>query len=69
MIKRAKPEDLADLAEVATIIGLSNQRGVSVYRNRHADFPQPFIEKGRCVLWVRDDVHAWALRRRAGERT
>lgn len=49
--------------EIATMIGLSNPRGVSVYRRRHGDFPPPVIEKGRCVLWLRADIEAWARRR------
>ena len=64
MSSSARAEDLADLAEVAEIMGLTNQRGVSVYRRRYADFPAPFVERGRCVLWVRADVEAWVERRR-----
>ena len=53
-------DDLADLAEVAEIIGLRNRRGVSVYRRRYDDFPEPVIERGACVLWRRSDVDAWS---------
>lgn len=56
-------EDLADIAEAAEIIGLTNPRGVTVYRRRYEDFPAPVIEKGRCVLWRRSDVAAWAAGR------
>jgi len=62
MVTRIDPEDLIGPQEVALIIGLSNVRGVSVYRRR-AGFPAPTIEKGRCVLWLRTDVEAWAAAR------
>jgi predicted DNA-binding transcriptional regulator AlpA len=44
------------------VLGLSNWRGVHVYRRRYADFPTPIIEKGRCLLWKRSDVEKWATR-------
>ena len=53
-------EHLVDTAETAALIGLDNQRGVSVYRRRYDDFPAPVVEKGRCVLWLRQDIEAWA---------
>jgi predicted DNA-binding transcriptional regulator AlpA len=54
------PEALIAADEVAAIIGLTNPRGVSVYRARHDDFPAPRIDKGNCVLWLRADIEAWA---------
>ena len=57
------PDDLIDPAEVAAIIGLTNARGVSVYRRR-LGFPEPVVDRGRCVLWRRADVEAWAADRR-----
>jgi predicted DNA-binding transcriptional regulator AlpA len=53
-------DQLVDLAETAALIGIDNPRGVSVYRRRYEDFPVPVIAKGRCVLWLRTDVEAWA---------
>lgn len=61
---KVEPDDLVDAVEVATIIGLTNFRGVSVYRHRHTDFPEPVIERGRCLLWLRADVERWAASRR-----
>lgn len=55
--------NLIDTAEVAPLIGITNPNGVSVYRRRHHDFPAPVIEKGRCVLWLRSEVEAWARTR------
>ena len=59
-------DDLCDAADVAAILGLSSPRSVSVYRSRHADFPRPFVQKasGKCVLWLRADIEAWAKARR-----
>jgi predicted DNA-binding transcriptional regulator AlpA len=56
-------DDLLTSAEVAELIGLSNVRGVSVYRNRHDDFPDPAIDKGGCLLWIRRDIEQWARAR------
>jgi predicted DNA-binding transcriptional regulator AlpA len=53
-------DQLVDLSETAALIGIDNPRGVSVYRRRYEDFPAPVIAKGRCVLWLRADVEAWA---------
>lgn len=55
-------EDLIDAGEVAQLVGLSSPNGVSVYRRRYADFPQPVVEKAsrKCILWLRQDVEAWA---------
>ena len=55
-------DDLCDAADVAAILGLSSPRSVSVYHNRYADFPTPFVQKasGKCVLWLRADIVSWA---------
>jgi predicted DNA-binding transcriptional regulator AlpA len=57
---KVDPADLIDSPEVADVIGLANPNGVSVYRRRYDDFPEPVVDKGRCVLWRRQDVEAWA---------
>lgn len=54
------PADLVDATEVASLLGLSHRTAVSTYRSRYSDFPEPIITKGRCVLWYRQDVEAWA---------
>jgi len=36
---------------------------VDVYRRRYSDFPKPFIQKDRWVLWLRQDIEAWARAR------
>lgn len=65
MAPRVDPDDLIGPAEVAPMLGLTNPAGVSVYRRRHADFPEPRVDKGRCVLWLRADIEQWAAARRA----
>jgi predicted DNA-binding transcriptional regulator AlpA len=56
------PDDLLDSHDVAELLGLASHRAVSTYRGRYDGFPVPIIEKGtgRCVLWLRSDVEAWA---------
>jgi predicted DNA-binding transcriptional regulator AlpA len=51
---------LIDSAEVAAIIGLARSTSVSTYRYRYNDFPQPHIEKGKCVLWLRSEIEQWS---------
>jgi predicted DNA-binding transcriptional regulator AlpA len=58
--ERINPADLVDNHEVAEIIGLTNPKGVSVYRRRFDDFPTPRIEKRQTVLWLRSEIEAWA---------
>ena len=60
-------EDLIDSPEVAVLLGLSRYNAVSEYRRRYADFPDPVVRKGRCLLWRRRDIEAWA-KRRTGKR-
>jgi predicted DNA-binding transcriptional regulator AlpA len=60
--ERINPADLVDNHEVAKIIGLTNSKGVSVYRRRYPDFPEPRVEKRQTVLWLREEIEAWARR-------
>jgi predicted DNA-binding transcriptional regulator AlpA len=64
-VTRVNTDDLTDPAGVARIIGLENVNGVSVYRKRYHDFPRPVVERGRCLLWRRHEIEAWAKRRRS----
>jgi predicted DNA-binding transcriptional regulator AlpA len=61
------PDDLLDAGEVAALLGLGRRQAVSTYRGRYTDFPAPVVEKssGKCVLWLRQDVEAWAAGRGA----
>ncbi len=59
------PNDLIDAHAVAELLGLSSRTSVSTYRKRHDDFPIPVVDMGvgRCLLWVRSDIEAWAQTR------
>jgi predicted DNA-binding transcriptional regulator AlpA len=56
------PDDLIDTTAIAELLGLASHRVVSVLRSRHEDFPDPTVDmgRGRCLLWLRQDVEAWA---------
>lgn len=62
VVNKIDPSQLIDSGEVAEIIGLSSSTAVSTYRRRYADFPRPVLEKGsgKCVLWLRQEIEAWA---------
>lgn len=60
---RVDLDDLLDAEEVAAVLGLSSYRAVHVYRRRYDAFPEPAVTKGRCLLWLRADVEAWAAAR------
>ena len=57
-------DDLVDASTVASILGLSNPNGVSVYQRRYDDFPRPLVSQGRCRLWLRQEIEAWAAKRK-----
>ena len=63
MARSFSSDELVDATEAAGILGLSHRNSVSVYRGRYDDFPGPVVEKGRCVLWLRSDIEAWAATR------
>jgi hypothetical protein len=58
------PADLLDSHGVAEMLGLSSHRSVSTYRLRYDDFPAPVVDMGagRCLLWLRADIEAWAAK-------
>ena len=49
-VPKVETEDLIDSPEVAALLGLSHYNSVSEYRRRYDDFPEPVVEKGRCLL-------------------
>jgi len=57
---------LVDSTDIAEVLGLKHRNSVSVYRKRYEDFPEPVLDKGagRCLLWLRADIEAWARARR-----
>jgi predicted DNA-binding transcriptional regulator AlpA len=58
-------DDLVDSRGVADVLHLSQHQSVSVYRKRYTGFPQPVVDMGagRCLLWLRADIDAWAAQR------
>jgi predicted DNA-binding transcriptional regulator AlpA len=62
MGRKVDLDDLMDATDVANLIGVTNANVVGVYRRRYDDFPPPVWASrgGRCQLWVRADVEAWA---------
>ena len=59
------PADLIDAHGVADLLGLSQRSSVATYRKRYPDFPAPVVDmgSGRCLLWLRSEVKAWARAR------
>ena len=65
MAPKIDPADLIDAHGIAELLDLSHRSSVSTYRHRYADFPAPVVDMGagRCLLWHRADIAAWAKRR------
>ena len=60
---QADIEDLLNATEVAALLGLSKRQAIATYRGRYQTFPEPVINKGTCVLWLRSDIEAWRAKR------
>jgi predicted DNA-binding transcriptional regulator AlpA len=58
-------DDLVSAVEVANTLGLANRNAVYVYRGRYSDFPEPVLQHGRCLLWLRSEIVTWQRRREA----
>ena len=58
-------DDLIDAGEVASVLHLARRQAVSTYRRRYDDFPEPVLTKnsGKCDLWSRRAITAWAATR------
>lgn len=63
MGRRVDLDDIIDAGDVAEMIGLSRRNSVYTYQKRHADFPKPVLEHGRCRHWLRPDIARWMKRR------
>jgi glutathione-regulated potassium-efflux system ancillary protein KefG len=63
--------DLIDARGVADLLGLSHPNSVSTYQHRYSDMPRPVVDlgEGRCKLWVRSDMQAWAAMRQVSKKT
>ncbi|KPM52556.1 hypothetical protein ACG83_30080 [Frankia sp. R43] len=58
--------DLADITDLAGMLGISRSRADTVSRMK--GFPDPAFTRPRIRLWWRADVEAWADRNRPGWR-
>jgi len=65
MGRKVDLDELVDTVDVAELVGLTNATSVATYRSRYEDFPQPvWVSRGgRCQLWLRPEVEAWATAR------
>lgn len=66
---KVEPSELAGLAEVAALLGVSRER-VRQLRAERADFPKPVADLQATPVWRRGDVEAWDAhrQRRPGRR-
>jgi predicted DNA-binding transcriptional regulator AlpA len=66
MGRRVDLDDLMDVHEVATLLGLAQPNSVYLYQRRHQDMPRPIFERGphRAKLWLRSEIDDW-MRARA----
>ena len=64
MERKIYPSDLIDSKEVADLLGLAQRNTVSLYQHRYPDMPRPVVDlgRGRCKMWLRQDIIAWAKR-------
>ena len=62
MARRVDVTDLVDSQAVADMLGLSQYNTVSLYQRRYADMPRPVVNlgRGRCKMWLRSEIAAWA---------
>jgi len=62
--RKINPSDLIDAHEVAALLGLSQRNTVSLYQHRYPDMPRPVVDlgRGRCKMWLRSEIVAWAQR-------
>ena len=64
--------DLVDSSEVAVLLGLASRKVVHANRREAAGwwalFPVPVIERSQVTFWLRSEVVAWDVERRANPR-
>jgi len=59
-----RTEDLIDANDVADLLNLAHPNSVSTYQRRYEDMPRPVVDlgRGRCKMWLKQDILAWAKR-------
>ena len=65
MGERIDKKDVIDAQGVADLLGLAQRNTVSLYQRRYPDMPRPVIDmgRGRCKLWSKAEILAWARSR------
>jgi predicted DNA-binding transcriptional regulator AlpA len=65
MGRKTDIDDLIDARGVADLLGLAQRNTVSLYQRRYEDMPKPVVDlgRGRCKMWLRREVEAWAKSR------
>ena len=60
--RRVEVSDLIDAQAVADLLSLAQRNTVSAYQRRYPDMPRPVVDmgRGRCKLWLRSEIEAWA---------
>jgi hypothetical protein len=68
MGRKVDLDDLIDRHAVAALLGVGKAGAVGLYLRRYPDMPRPVHQSqaGRCQLWLRSEVEAWAAKRRSG---
>ena len=62
MTRKIDVDDLTDAQAVAEILGLAPRNTVSLYQYGYGDMPRPVVDlgRGRCNMWLRQEIVAWA---------
>ena len=65
MGRKVDVAELIDAQGVADMLGLAQRNTVSLYQRRYSDMPRPVVDlgKGRCKMWLRNDMEAWCRSR------
>ena len=61
-------DELIDAQGVADFLGLAQRNTVSLYQRRYTNMPRPVVDlgRGRCKMWLKPEIEAWAEARRTG---
>jgi len=60
MSRQIRTSDIVGAHEISERLGGAHTSIVHVWRNRHKDFPKPFLVLQAGMLWDWKEVEAWA---------
>ena len=65
MGRTVNTDELIDAQGVADLLGLAQRNTVSLYQRRYPEMPRPVVDlgQGRCKMWLRPEIEAWATSR------